>query len=198
MAKRAIGINIKFQDTIADRLADIERLLIGRDTDAVGVVKIVRDLYPIFRTRSQVKNLSHDCGWRIDEVSKKGGVGAAISGHHDVVDAAIELTALVIRVPSAQFLAVEVELENGSVFVGAGEKKRLLFRESQPVMAAVRGTVQDGCLLPIPLRQAVGDPADKIKIPVEIERAFCPEDVLHYDGFLGPGHFCRHERDDDK
>ena len=58
MAKRAIGINIKFQDTIADRFADIERLLVGRNTDAVGVVKIVRDLYPIFRTRSQIKNLS--------------------------------------------------------------------------------------------------------------------------------------------
>ena len=55
MAERAIGINIKFQDTIADRFTDIEGLLIGRDTDAVGVVKIARDLYPIFRTRSEVK-----------------------------------------------------------------------------------------------------------------------------------------------
>src|SRR6266576_1341035 len=143
MAERAIGINIKLQDTIADRLADIERLLIGRHTDAVGVVKIVRDLDPILRTGSQVKNLSRDRGWRIDEVSKKRGVGAAISGHYDVVDAAIELMALVIGVPSAQFLAVEVELDNGSVFIGAGEKKSLLFGESQPVMAAVRGTVQD-------------------------------------------------------
>src|SRR5512132_2550063 len=198
MAERAIGINIKFQDTIAHRLADIESLLIGRDTDAVGVVKIVRDLYPIFRTRSQIKDLSHDRGWRIDEVSKKGGVGAAISGHYDVVDAAIELMALVIGVPSAQLLAVEVQLENGSVFIGAGEKKSLLFRESQPVMAAPRGVVQDGCLLPIPLRQAVGDPADKIKIPVEIERTFGPEDVLHDDGFLGPRHLRRHERGDDE
>src|SRR6185369_1574122 len=104
MAKRAIGINIKFQDTIADRFTDIERLLIGRDTDSVGVVKIVRDLYPIFRTGSQVKNLSHDLSWRIDEVSKKGGVGPAISGHFDVVDAAIEFLALVIGVPKAQVL----------------------------------------------------------------------------------------------
>ena len=98
MAERTIGINIKFQDTIADRLTDIESLLIGRDTDAVGVVKIVRDLYPIFRTRSQIKDLSHNHGWRIDEVSKKGGVSAAISGHNNVVDAAIELMALVIGV----------------------------------------------------------------------------------------------------
>src|SRR4029077_4910417 len=163
-----------------------------------GVVKIVRDFDPILRTGSKVKNLSHDRGWRIDEVSKKSGVGTAISAHYDVVDAAIELMALVIGVPSAQFLAVEIELENGSVFVGAGKKKIVCFRESQPVMAAVRGTVQDGCLLPIPLRQAVGDPADKIKISVEIERAFCPEDVLHDDGFLGPRHFRRHERGDDK
>ena len=57
MAERAIGINIKFQDTIADRFTDIESLLIGRDTDAVSVVKIVRDLDPIFRTRSQIKDL---------------------------------------------------------------------------------------------------------------------------------------------
>src|SRR5439155_9544835 len=185
MAKRAIGINIKFQDTIADRLADIESLLIGRDTDAVGVVKIVRDLDPILRTRSKVKDLSHDRRRRIDEVSKKCGVGAAITGHHDVVDAAIELMALVIGVPSAQLLAVEVELENDSVFIGAGEKKSLLVRESQPVMAAPRGVVQNGCLLPVPLRQTVGDPADKIKIPVEIERTLGPEDVLHDDGFLG-------------
>src|SRR6266576_6378410 len=126
MAKRAIGINIKFQDTIPDRFTDIESLLIGRDTDAVGVIKIVGDLDPIFRTRSQIKNLSHDRGWRIDEVSKKGGVGATISGHYDVVDTAIELMALVIGVPSEQFLAVEVELDNGSVFIGAGEKKSLL------------------------------------------------------------------------
>src|SRR6266850_6795695 len=117
MAKRAIGINIEFQDTIADRFTDIESLLIGRDTDAIGVVKIIRDLDPIFRTGSKVKNLSHDRGWRIDEVPKKRGVGAAISGHYDVVDAAIKLMALVIGVPSAQFLAVEVELENGSVFI---------------------------------------------------------------------------------
>src|SRR4029077_2526751 len=88
MAERAIGINIKFQDTIAHRLTDIESLLIGRNTDAVGIVKIVRDFDPILRIRSKVKNLSHARGWRIDEVSKKGGVGAAISGHHDVVDAA--------------------------------------------------------------------------------------------------------------
>src|SRR5882724_11955224 len=151
MAKRAIRITIKFQDTIAHRLADIESLLIGRHTDAVGVVKIVRDLDPILRTGSKVKNLSHDRSWWIDEVSKKGGVGAAISGHYDVIDAAIELMALFIGVPSAQLLAVEVELENGSVFIRAGEKKSLLFRESQPVMAAPRGVVQDGCLLPIPL-----------------------------------------------
>ena len=129
MTKRAIGINIKFQDTIPDRFTDIESLLIGRDTDAVSVVKIVRDLDPILRTGSKLKNLSHDRGWRIDEVSKEGGVGAAISGHHDVVDPAIKLMALVIPVPSAQFFAVEVELENGSVFIGAGEKKSLLFRE---------------------------------------------------------------------
>src|SRR5712675_1787747 len=198
MAKRAIGINIKFQDTIADRFTDIESLLIGRDTDAIGVVKIVHDLYPIFRTRSQIKDLSHDRGWRIDEVSKKGGVGPAISGHHDVVDAAIELMAIVIRVPSAQLLAVEVELENGSVFIGAGEKKSLLLGESQPVMAAPRGVVQDGCLLSIPFRQAVGDPANKIKIPVEIERTFGPEDILHDDGLLGPRHLGRHERGDDQ
>ena len=38
MAERAIGIDIKFQDTIADRFTDIESLLIGRDTDAVRVV----------------------------------------------------------------------------------------------------------------------------------------------------------------
>ena len=118
MAERAIGINIKFQDTIAHRLVDIERLLIGRDTDAVSVIKIVRDLDPILRTGSKVKNLSHERGWRIDEVSKKGGVGAAISGHHDVVDAAIELMALVIGVPSTQLLTVEVELQNGAVFIG--------------------------------------------------------------------------------
>src|SRR6187455_3259220 len=121
MAKRAIGINIKFQDTIADRFTDIESLLIGRDTDAVGIVKIVCDLHPVFCTRRQIKDLSHDCGWRIDEVSKKGGVGAAISGHNDIVDAAIELMALVVGIPSTQLLAVEVELENGSVFVGAGQ-----------------------------------------------------------------------------
>src|SRR4029434_9115249 len=198
MAQRAIRINIKLQDTIADRFTDIKSLLIGRDTDAVGVVKIVRDLDPIFRTRSQIKDLSHDRGWRIDEVSKKGGVGAAISRHYDVVDAAIELMALVIGVPSAQLLAVEVELENGSVFVGAGEKKSLLFRERQHVMAAPRDVVQDGCLLPIPLRQAIGDPADKIKIPVEIERTFGPEDVLNDDGFLGARHLRRHERGDDE
>src|SRR5438874_2741594 len=174
MAKRAIGINIKFQDTIPDRFTDIESLLIGRDTDAVGVVKIVRDFDPILRTRSKVKNLSHDGGWRIDEVSKKRGVSAAISGHHDVVDAAIELIALVIGLPSAQLLAVEIELENSSVFISAGEKKSLLFRESQPVMAAVRCVIQNGCLLPIPLRQGVGDPADKIKIPIEIERTLGP------------------------
>src|SRR5712691_13521551 len=113
MAERAIGINIKFQDTIADRFTDIESLLIGRDTDAVGVVKIACDLDPSLRTGSKVKNLSHDRGRRIDEVSKKGGVGAAISGHYDVVDAAIELMALVIGVPSVQFLAVEFELEYG-------------------------------------------------------------------------------------
>src|SRR5258705_10253613 len=198
MAKRAIGINIEFQDRIADRFTDIESLLIGRNTDAVSVVKIVRDLDPILRTGSKVKNLSHDRGWRIDEVSKKGGVGAAISGHHDVVDAAIELMAIVIGLPSAQFLAVEVELENGSVFIGAGEKKSLLLGESQPVMAAPRGVVQDGCLLSIPFRQAVGDPANKIKIPVEIERTFGPEDVLHDDGFLGTRHFRRHERGDEE
>src|SRR6266481_8367855 len=198
MAEQAIGINIKFQDTIAHRLADIERLLIWRDTDAVGIVKIVRDLDPSLRTGSKVKDLSHDRGWRIDEVSKKGGVGAAISGHHDVVDAAIELMALVIGVPSTQLLTVEVELQNGAVFIGAGEKKSLLFRESQPVMAATRSVVQDGRLLPIPFRQGVGDPADKIKIPVEIERTFRPENVLHDHGFLASRHLRRHERGDDE
>ena len=106
--------------------------------------------------------------------------------------------ALVIGVPSAQLLAVEVELENGSVFIRAGEKKSLLFGESQPVMATPRGVVQDGCLFPIPLRQGVGDPADKIKIPVEIERTFGPEDVLHDDGFRGPRHLRRHKRGDDE
>src|SRR5262245_53745624 len=51
-------------------------------------------------------------------------------------------------------------------------------------MAATGCVVKHGALFAIPLRQGIGDPADIIKVAIEKERAFRPEDILDHHRLL--------------
>ena len=69
---------------------------------------------------------------------------------------------------------------------GAREQECLLFRERQPVMAATRSMVQHGGRLAIPFRQGVGDPANVVKVAVNIQRALGSKNVANDGNFVGP------------
>src|SRR6202008_2006767 len=123
MAERAVSVNVELEDAIAHHLTDVERLLIGRNSDAVGIIEVVCHLDPVLRAGRQIKDLAdHGCG-TVNKMPEDGCVGAAARSDNNVVYSAIERVAFVIGIPALQLFAVEIELENGAVLVGAGQKK---------------------------------------------------------------------------
>src|SRR5579872_6441647 len=168
MGKRAVAVDAELQDAVADRLADIERLLVGRNTDAVGVIEVVGNLDPALGARREVEDLADDRARyaRAGPGTEYGGVGAIVGADHDVVDAADELRAVLVAVPAAQLFAGKIEFQDGARIVGAGEQERMVPGECQAVVTAARRAVEDGDPFSIPLRKRVGDPADKIEIAV--------------------------------
>ena len=72
------------------------------------------------------------------------------------------------------------------MLVGAREQKCLLFRKRQSVMAAALGVIQHGRRFSIPLRERVGDPADVVKVAVNVQRTLRSKDITHDRGLPGP------------
>ena len=157
MTQRAVGVDRELQDAIADGLADVKGLLVGRNTDAVGVVEVVSYFHPFLAAGRKIKNFPHDKGWyrRVGVRAKDRGISTAVSSHHNIIYSAFKLLAVVVSVPSSQLLAGHVEFEDCAGIVSAREQERLLFGERQSVMAAALGVIQDGRRFAIPLRQRV-------------------------------------------
>src|SRR5207245_2143296 len=77
------------------------------------------------------------------------------------------------------------KFKDGAMLLGAREEERPLFRERQPVMAATRGMIQHGGRFAIPFRQRVGDPANIVKVAVNVERTLGSENIADDDRFVG-------------
>src|SRR5438552_17081035 len=71
------------------------------------------------------------------------------------------------------------------MLLGACEEERLSFRKRQPVMAATRSMVQHGGRFAIPFRQRVGDPANVVKVAVNVQWALGSKDITDDEGFVG-------------
>ena len=71
------------------------------------------------------------------------------------------------------------------MLLGAREQECLLFRERQSVMAATRGVIQHRGRFAIPFRQRVGDPADVVKVAVNVQRTLGSKDIADDDRFVG-------------
>src|SRR5438270_3753608 len=67
----------------------------------------------------------------------------------------------------------------------AREEECLSFRERQSVMAAARGMIQHGCRFAIPFRQRVGDPANVVKVAVNVQRTLGSKDIVDDGYFVG-------------
>ena len=83
-------------------------------------------------------------------------------------------------------LAGHIELKNGAVLLGARKEERPLFRKRQPVMAATGSVIQHRARFAIPFRQRVGDPANVVKVAVNVQRALGSKKIADNEGFAGP------------
>src|SRR5213076_3632084 len=99
--------------------------------------------------------------------------------------AAREWLAVFVGIPTAQLLAGHVEFKDGAMLLGAREEERLSFRERQPVMTATRGMIQHGGRFAIPFRQRVGDPANVVKVTVNVQRALGSKNIADDEGLVG-------------
>src|SRR5207248_6606222 len=148
-------------------------------------IEIVRYLEPFLAARRQIENFSHHGGWDVLVRAEHGGVSAAVGGHHNLLYAAVEWLAVYVGIPTAQLLAGHIEFKDGAVLLGAGEQKCFLFRKRQAVMAATRGMVQHGGRFAIPFRQRVRDPANIVKVAIDVQRALGSKDIADDEGFVG-------------
>src|SRR6266516_744699 len=185
VTQRAVVIDLEFQYAVSDGFADVKGLLIWRDAYSVGVIEIVRYLDPFFAARREIKNFSHHGGWQVLIWAEDCGVSAAVSGHHNIIYAAVEWLAVFIGIPTAQLLASQVEFKDGAMLLGAREEERLSFRERQPVMAATRGVIQHRGRFAVPFRERVGDPANVVKVAVNVQRTFGSKDIADDEDFAG-------------
>ncbi len=71
------------------------------------------------------------------------------------------------------------------MLLGAREQECLSFRERQPVMAAAGGVIQHGGRLAIPSRQRVGNPANIVKVAVNVQRTLGSKDIADDGDFVG-------------
>src|SRR5205807_8573797 len=120
---------------VSDGFADVEGLLIWRDSYPVGVIEVVRYLDPLLAARRQIENFPRNGGWQVLIRAEDRGISTAVGGHDNIIYAAVEWLAVFVGIPTAQLLAGHVEFKDGAMLLGAGEEERLLFRERQPVMA---------------------------------------------------------------
>src|SRR5439155_1918534 len=181
VAQRTVVIDIEFQHAVSDGFADVESLLIWRDTYSVGVIEIVRYLNPLLAARRKIENFSRDGGWHVFVRAEDCGVSAAAGGHHNIVYAAVDWLVVFVGIPTAQLLAGHIEFKDGAMFLGAREQERLSFRERQPVMAATWSMVQHRGRFAIPFRQRVGDPANVVKVAVNVQRTLRSKDIADDD-----------------
>src|SRR5439155_16557995 len=118
VTQRAVGIDRELQHAVPDRFADVESLLIWRDADSVGVIQIVRYLDPVLAARRKIENFSRNGGWQVFVRAEDRGVSAAVGGHHNIIDAAVEWLAVFVGIPTAQLLAGQVEFKDGAMLLG--------------------------------------------------------------------------------
>ena len=59
------------------------------------------------------------------------------------------------------------------------------FVSARPVMAAALGVIQDGRRFAVPLRERVRDPADVVKVAVNVQRPLRSKDITDDDRFVG-------------
>src|SRR4029077_234023 len=93
--------------------------------------------------------------------------------------------AVFVSIPTAQLLAGEVELKNSAMLLGAREQECLLFCERQPVMAATRSMIQHRGRFAVPFRQRVGDPANVVKVAINVQRTLGSKNIADDDCFVG-------------
>src|SRR5207253_10485306 len=186
ITQRAILIDLEFQYAVSDGFADVEGLLIWRDAYSVGVIEIVRYLDPFLAARRKIENFPRHGSWQILVRAEHRGISTAVGGHHDIIYAAVECLAVFVGIPTAQLLAGQVEFKDGAMLFGAREQECLLFRERQPVMAATRGMIQHGGRFAIPFRQRVGDPANVVKVAVNVQRTLGSENIADDGDFVSP------------
>src|SRR5437870_6129892 len=101
VAQRAVVIDLEFQHAVSDGFADVEGLLIWRDADPVGVIEVARYLDPFLAARSKIENFPHHGGWQVFVRAKDRGISAAVGGHHNIIDAAVEWLAVFVDIPTA-------------------------------------------------------------------------------------------------
>src|SRR5260370_7139510 len=100
------------------------------------------------------------------------------------MDGAVGWLGVFVGIPTAQLLAGQVEFKDCAMFLGAREEECLSFRERQPVMAAARSMIQHGARFAVPFRQRVGDPANVVKVAVNVQRPLGSKEIADDDGFL--------------
>src|SRR4029077_4338822 len=122
---------------------------------SVRVIEIVRYLDPFLAAGRKIENFPHHGGWQVLVRAKDRGISAAVCGHHNIVDAAVEWLAVFVGIPTAQLLAGHIKFKDGAMLLGARQEEHLSFRERQSVMAATRRMIQHGGRFAIPFRQRV-------------------------------------------
>src|SRR5207248_1916136 len=119
VTQRAVVIDLEFQHAVSDGFADVEGLLIWRDAYSVGVIEIVRYLDPFLAARRKIENFPRNGGRQVLVRAKDRGISAAVSGHHNVIYAAVEWLAVFVGIPTAQLLAGHIEFKDGAMLLGA-------------------------------------------------------------------------------
>src|SRR5439155_18425002 len=152
---------------------------------SVGVIEIVRYLNPRLAARRKIKNFPHYGRWHILIWAEDRGISTAVGGHHNIIYAAVEWLAVFVGIPTAQLLAGQVEFKDGAMLLGAREEERLSFRERQPVMAATRNMIQHRGRFAIPFRQRVRDPANVVKVAVNVQRTLGSKNIADDGDFVG-------------
>src|SRR5207248_6311781 len=123
--------------------------------------------------------------WQVFVRAKDRGISTAVGGHHNIIYAAVEWLAVFVGIPTAQLFAGHVEFKDGAMLLGAREQERPLFRERQPVMAATRGMIQNRGRFAIPFRQRVRNPANVVKVAVNVQRTLGSKDIADDGDFVG-------------
>src|SRR5206468_8395221 len=101
--------------------------------------------------------------------AKDRGISTAISSNHDIIYSSHKLPAIAVGIPSAQLLPGHVEFQDCAGVVSTREEECFLFRERQPVMTAALRVIQHGSRFAIPFRERVGDPANIVKVAVNVQ-----------------------------